>query len=911
MHNHVKLPQPQLIDFSKFDKNDDIKIVIKNTKHKFASDAKYSGTDVMKQPIFGSKVYVNGKKIQKLTYGLPFMRFHQNSTPTITFENKTKYTFNIHQHGLNTVGSTDGVSSEVFIGNSTILGPKVTFQYPKITNNSSLLWFHGHNMFVSMELIYAGIVGLLQIVDSKTKCLTEKFEYGNNNILLEALDMDLTDKGTQTFENLTTFFGRSNFTVINGISAVNWYSNKKVPYVDSLYHTTTKNLVKIDILNASINSRVFYLGVCDEDKTIKSFYQVQVDSGLLNPNKRKILAVPVVSRMGIVIDLLKFKNHKAYLFFYNFDLTEIFGTNLTYPNEPNNTTLTATIPDMINVKNATPFPTPIPDPNQQNQQQDYSNLNYPIVPLIPQVQQVLNNGNIKIPQRYTIKPFLKIIMDGNEKISLDDTITQIREIVFGKKNYHKNKTIIDQSGFEYNNSINYLSLLNKKYFYNLPKISDKIVNPVRNLLLFSEGSGNVNTIANGNIYGTTEYVNGTIRIMCDLWNSSELDTDWALKQYKLDPNNYKPSTLPSSKFRIYKTNDEYSNTAMISNDTLLIEFFEDEVAYGDTTKIPLSSITVIFPPTPSNKLLNIQEWINTANDTFSNTMVNISGNDVRLSDIIYCDWAFFPYEYDFMYQKTLYIKSAVIKTTNYSDYWIRFLARWPLLQFFGKPMTGNNLPASNNSNTDFISKQKRKHKNVLYNNLNRLPPIKNDSQYIRCDEVGIYGIYDAEIQQIFPFYATSDGNVQLPVACMKRNAELIIEPIQTYIGLYDGYLNDNLNSFSVKLNSTEKWVYTNGDTNDSHPLHFHMTSGFTSVHSTYNSANLVNSKRSYDPLIYSRDIYQVGPQEIVSFDLTWPYYSSYDQTETPNLTGIGAVVHCHYLLHNDSNAMIVQYFIDP
>ena len=80
-----------------------------------------------------------------------------------------------------------------------------------------------------------------------------------------------------------------------------------------------------------------------------------------------------------------------------------------------------------------------------------------------------------------------------------------------------------------------------------------------------------------------------------------------------------------------------------------------------------------------------------------------------------------------------------------------------------------------------------------------MEPKKNKSLFMRCDEIGTYGTYDAEIQQIFPFYATGDGNIQLPIACMKRNAELIIGPQMTYNGLYDGYLNDNLNSFSVKL----------------------------------------------------------------------------------------------------------------
>ncbi|HLX54398.1 MAG TPA: multicopper oxidase domain-containing protein, partial [Aquella sp.] len=165
MNKSVKLYQPPLLDFSKFEKCDEVKIVICNRKHKFATDAEASGTDIATQPIFGSKVYLNSEKISESTFGLPFMRFAQGSRPKITYHNKTCFTFNIHYHGLNTVGSVDGVASELIFGKGTLLGPKVTFQFPEITNNQTMLWFHSHNMFVSMELIYAGILGLLQITD--------------------------------------------------------------------------------------------------------------------------------------------------------------------------------------------------------------------------------------------------------------------------------------------------------------------------------------------------------------------------------------------------------------------------------------------------------------------------------------------------------------------------------------------------------------------------------------------------------------------------------------------------------------------------------------------------------------------------------------------------------------------------
>src|SRR5579883_1372491 len=70
----VRLPQPKVLDFSKLDKHDSVEIVILNTHHKFATDAEPSGLEVKKQPIFGSKVLINGKLFSESSFGLPFMR---------------------------------------------------------------------------------------------------------------------------------------------------------------------------------------------------------------------------------------------------------------------------------------------------------------------------------------------------------------------------------------------------------------------------------------------------------------------------------------------------------------------------------------------------------------------------------------------------------------------------------------------------------------------------------------------------------------------------------------------------------------------------------------------------------------------------------------------------------------------
>lgn len=904
----IKLPQPKLLDFTKIKSCDDVKIIIENTLHKFSHSADYSGEQVRKQPVFGSKVYINNKLFEKSTFGLPFMKFAQNTEPKITYINKTKFTFNIHYHGLNTVGSIDGTSMEVVFGESTLLGPEVIFKFPKITNNQAMLWFHNHNMFISMELIYSGSVGLLQIVDNETKWLEERFKYGNNHIMMLALDIDFNNQGVQTNQNLPIDQNRSAFTVINGVSTINWYSKLNEPYVNMMYHKTTDKLVKIDILNATLNWRVYHIGVCDKKSNIKTFYLIQSDGGLINPIKLDMTFIPVAGRISILVDLNDFDDCVAQVFFYDYDLTEIFDSTQLIPEEKNNPLLLGTIPN-YEKKNQTPYPSPIPDPNDQNQQDNPSNLNYPKIKKIEQINKILQYGLIEKPKKINIKSFLNIIykpkFDLNlfnlfeSKLNLEQIICQVKKTVFGI-NFSKYNKIISEPYFEYNGITNYAKLLNPKYFYNLPKIDLEV--PERNFLLFPEP--NINAIASGNPNGVTEYIDGANRIMVDLWNSNELDLQYAINQYNLNPNNFKPSVLPSSKFKIYKTNDKYSNTAMISNDTITIQFFDEKIIYGDKITSPVYTVKVIFPET---NFMNIQEWIELINNTFDSIDISDFNTHTKLSDILHCDWSFFPFQYNYMYDKNICLKSAIIKTQNNSKYYIRILGRWPILQFFGKSLTAGTIDKNKFKKNKFYRTN-----NDNYNTKNKYHSsiIKNNSQYIKCDEYAIYGIYDADIQAFFPQYATTDGDVQLPIACMKRNGELIIDSQSTFLGFYDGYLNDNLNSFSVNVQSTELWIYNNGDNTDHHPMHFHLTSGYAIPQLNYNSPKLLSKSNNNNPLIYSRDIYQIGPQETIGFYLTWPNYPSHQKTCSPNISGVGGVIHCHFLAHNDSQSMIIQYFIN-
>ena len=96
---------------------------------------------------------------------------------------------------------------------------------------------------------------------------------------------------------------------------------------------------------------------------------------------------------------------------------------------------------------------------------------------------------------------------------------------------------------------------------------------------------------------------------------------------------------------------------MISNDMIIVEFFDKPIGYGDNTTIPLTKSTVIFPPTD---YMNIQEWIDLVNITFQQVKVKLAGYK-KLNEILQLDWSFFPYKFTYMTNETIYIKSAIIK----------------------------------------------------------------------------------------------------------------------------------------------------------------------------------------------------------------------------------------------------------
>ncbi|AYV82473.1 MAG: multicopper oxidase [Hyperionvirus sp.] len=854
-----RLPQPKLMDMTR--KGDTGVVRITTALHKFSPDAAESGTDPKNAPIFGSIASKNDKKISEVTFGLPFFRFKRGGRPELTFINDTGFSFDLHWHGLNTTADIDGSSLQVEFGRDTKLGIKLLLPFPEIKNNSSLLWVHANPMFLASAFVYTGVYGLLEIVDDQTEFMQEAFTYSDNHIMLIYQDLDLNSTGTLTSVNLYGDEARSCFGVINGISCINWYSDTG-PYVTSLYHKSCNNLVKIDILNGTDSFRYIHLGVCDRADKIKPFFYIQSSNGLRNPTSLTMLTIGPANRASILVNLDDFCDKKAYIFLYNFDLTEVSPVTLE------DGLLFAEVPDLETNPNPTPNPTPIPG--------DETPLIYPQVPKITTVNELLTNGN-KIPpqvlhQDFSIKKFLKIILAKDNACETDqkEIIKKIKKVVFGEKNYYKYKEIINQHNFEYNDlAINYIALLNDKYFYNLPDIKNA---PVRNFILFTDNGENSAASSGGNPRGSTEYIDEQNRIFADLWDSDQLDLAFAISQYNLNVNEYKPTVLPGCKFKIYPTNTKYINYDMLSNDTLKIQFYDQSIFYGDNVTHDIGVVNIKFPSTVEKEMpLDVDEWIASVNVEFRRTDVIIGGELTNLGEILHLDWTFFPFKYQYVTGETGYIKSVMMVINNTSPFNIRFTARWALLQFFGKPL-GTKTEGMSAAPMDFPNN------------------------------------YNMNIQQIIPTYATT--NPVVPKTTTDDEAELIINANLIYYGFLDGFQNDPFLNFTVKKDSSELWVYHNIAQQDSHPLNFHLTSGFVDAHSKVNSRHLVSSENDYSAYIYSNDTYGIGPQQTIGFYLKFINYSSEETAikVDPPLKYLGYMYDSRYMTRHDMN-MMGNYFV--
>jgi hypothetical protein len=309
---------------------------------------------------------------------------------------------------------------------------------------------------------------------------------------------------------------------------------------------------------------------------------------------------------------------------------------------------------------------------------------------------------------------------------------------------------------------------------------------------------------------------------------------------------------------------------MIANDRLTIQLFTSPITYQDEKSVPVASTEITFPETPAAHPLNIQKWVSFVNDAFKKQELQ----DQSVFQFVDLDWTFYPYQYAKVEpNQSWIIKTVMMKLRNKSGFWLRLLGHWPILQMLGKSLNGDTLPMTQETKTIHTGK----------------------------------GTKNELIQQIFPLYATNDPDVTIPLL-HDEDAALIIPPRSVFKGFIDGFMNNTIQDFSVALDSSEMWVYHNGDGQDSHSLHFHQTSAYVDVHSRYNSPGQVSAVRKYAASLYSKESYGIGPQQSMAFRITFPNYHSSESVFIPKVLGLGYLVHCHFN-HESMNGMMQSYYI--
>ena len=967
----IPLPLPGLVDLSGCRRSACVQVL--NRPHRFARGARPSGlpgdVDASTRPIFGSVAKVHGRTVSDTTFGLPFFRFRRGTKPHVKVVNRSGYTFNLHWHGMNVPADIDGSATQVVFGDDTSIGTTLDIAFPAITNNSSLLWVHPHPMLRESPFLYAGLRGLVQIVDDVSAPVDELFHYGDNHLMLVYQDTELLQDGTQTQTNLYLDETRSCFGLVNGTCFVNW-ANKDGRFTDKLRHVTHRNLIKVDLLNGTTSFRYIYVGVQDGRGHIVPFWVVQTDGGLCNPSLQTMVGVAMAGRVSLLIDADGVKGPME-VFLYDYDLTEVYGLSLDTP-----TGFVAPVPTG---PNQTPYPTPIPDPGQTNPQQDYAQIDYPKVASIPQVNAVLVNGNMPRPTVFTRKRLFRLEYRPTHKpVPVKRALDAIRRVVFGTS------LSVDAPDFEYGTGANYLSMLNPAYFYNLPNVVDA---PTRWRVLFGDSLQNA-AVPGGNPLGATEYIDGANRVVSDMWNSAELDLDTALVAYNATPNAYQPATLPTCLMRIFPTVAEPMNLAMLSNDTLVVQFFAAPVAYGDTSTVPLGTATVVFPPTTTAPL-NIGQWQTLVNEQFAATTVTLTGSSstFTLGSVLAFSWSFFPYQQSFLDGTNVTIKGVILLLTNTSAYYVRFLGSWSLLMYFGKPIAAMNMPQtpinlrpcplsgacltgckcgcarrsrpcgsscscrrrpscpphpSRGCSCGCATKTTQCHAACRC----RAPappkchPLSDCHPNCACGCTSARQCHtschcrgsmtsggsmassgmssmtsgdgmamgkDGQIQQMFAQYATTDPENSIMIMSGMQ-AELIVPPNAQYRGFLDGMMNDGLTIFAVQVESTERWIYVNLDSEDSHAWHFHLTQGFVDPNDPANTSGLVSADRSFMNYLYSKDVYGIGPQQTIAFYLKFPTYTSADTGLAPGIPNLGFMMHCHMATHVDMG-MMNDYFV--
>ena len=834
----ISLAIPKLIYVPNQDK---LHIDIDETSIRFSPNASASGNE-WNVPNFSSKAYLQSNPNQVIKgNNLPFFQIERNSYIELSFYNRTNYFSNIHFHGLNIPPSTDGVSQKLAFGPETSNGRKFDISF-EVTNNSFVGWYHPHMLFLTGMIAYAGLYGMFEVIDNFSKRLDKYFTYEKNYAMLVYWDIDLNSDGSFLNTNVNNKDYRSQYGVINNQVSIEW-TQKGPPtskpntsrYVVKQKLASDSNLYKLTILNGTVSFRSVYLGVCDTENTIQSFFYVQSDDGLRSPIELSTLKIAPGERVTIVFDLNDFHENIANVFFYDYDLTE----------------------------------------DDDSAPVTKSNCGYNAVPVNNKLniflQVYLSQSSSHRENKYTLKQYN------------DD----VQEIVFG-------------NNIPLSKEDNYLYHLNRDYFYNVPVIHNV---PLRQIVF--------NMPVLPSKY-STELVKMQPRIYADMWNDYE---------YNMWKTTRDPRFLPTCLFNITPKNP-YANYEYLINDTLVVDII-------DKNGTILKHTIIQFPETKVP--LNILQWTEMVNDFYSKTHIGIPGC-MYLSEILSYEWTDYLYNAGPMVnEKNVLVKTVLIKNTNHStEYTVQLSGECPLLLFFGKSLGSivEGQPKMIMGENPFTLKNTKITVNTYIFYLMVIISIiffvlwyrtkKNKST---TTKLGITTFTLISFTIVFYYFLVykyirnSNKNIQRIVSCggsvkgMKiplnqsnQYTSFKISPGESYTGMPNGYANENMFSFCVKQQSSERWLFINADTDNSHPLHFHMTSGFADIQSNLNSPCMSNPEFNYN-LTYSKDIYSIGASKSLLFYIKFSNFNFVTNNVIPYL---GYSFHCHFLLHHDM-AMMSQF----
>jgi len=897
--------------------DDEIHVEINTGTFAFSSNAMATGNQPS-FPIFNSKTFLNNKQVDIMEYGLPFLKFNRDEIQHFKFTNHTPYYFNLHFHGFNNNAFIDGTSYTAEFGENTKIGKTLEFSV-QTKNNSMFSWFHPHVGMLSSPLVYSGLFGIYEVSDIFSKKIEKNFNYGDNSIILVYSDADLNITGTLNNRRLNDNNWRGFYGAINGQLCLNWTLGHLMPfYTKTLSHTSTKNLFKISLLNGTASFRSVYLGVCDKHKNIRPFYYIQSDCGFRNPVEMTILSISPAERATILFDLNDFEDQEATIFFYNFDLTYIFS-------QLNNVYL-----------------------NSEKQVVTMFGEKYNCgTQFVPGVQYLSNT--------FDKKPFLHIKYvnqnhdsQNNKSDSLKRCIEKIKKIVFGY-NYNLISKMSDEKI-----STNYFSLLNSFYYYNLPNVQNCSTRQmVFNMMSYPDKN-------------VTEWINMAPRVYVDMWNSYEYEQWKLTKSDAFLPSCLFFIKPPSEyeNYKDFSTNTLTITISenFLNLQTLIIQFPTSEKPLNikqwvNIVNTSYKATQLDLPNKKYNYLSDILElewsdylleqyylWNNSETYKKSIFIKTILMKNINKSE--YTIEFLGNYKLLNFFGKTLGAtlpgkNMLMVEQLPLKNYGILgnvsiFFGMWgqmifymligmilgmhigmqigmlfgvmkPIIMKIGMYVGMYSFMAVEMGFTKitiafFITILVQiyilfilyfKKKNLLY----IVVPI-------------IFTIIIYFMIHIFPLYTRNNSTLkQIQVTQGSKNGlnvlytpTLVISPFGSYKGLVDGYMNDLFMNFSVKKNATEQWLFTNLDTNNVHPLHFHLTSGYVDPTSKYMSDCL--KAPDFQNLLYSKDTYAIGIQQTLPFYLKFSNYSS-SEGKVKNL---GYFYHCHFMLHHDMN-MMGQYFV--